>query len=100
MTSPAQQGGKAVILTKGDMYFEVLAKEGDVVHIMGPTGGLSTFPIAELDNAGLVAKQAHKLIKTDGSWLYMTAGTHGTDLYLEGRHSPATPLGMKRVRTL
>jgi hypothetical protein len=100
VTSPASQGQKVVLLTKGDTYFEVLSKDGVTVRIMGPAGAQVDFPVDQLEAAGLVAKQAHKLIKTDGSWLYMAPGMHGIDLYTGGRHSPAVPPGHKKVRTL
>ncbi|MHB1097963.1 MAG: hypothetical protein ACYCZR_00280 [Burkholderiales bacterium] len=100
MTQPAVQGSKVVLLVKGDTYFEVLSKNGAIVRIMGPAGAQVDFPADSLEAAGLVAVHAHKLVKTDGSWLYMAHGRHGTDLYQNGRHSPAVPLGMSPVRTL
>lgn len=100
MSQPATQGSKVVLLVKGDTYFEVLSKDGAVVRIMGPAGAQVDFPADSLEAAGLVAVHAHKLVKTDGSWMYMARGQHGTDLYQQGRFSPATPLGMTPVRTL
>lgn len=89
-----------MLLVKGDTYFEVLSKHGVVVRIMGPAGAQVDFPADSLEAAGLVAVHAHKLVKTDGSWLYMARGQHGTDLYQGGKVSRATPLGMTPVRTL
>lgn len=90
-----------MLLVSGAAYLELIEKYDDgSVLIMGPTGGQSRVSLAALEERGFAARQAHKLIKTDGSWMYMVAGKHGTDLYLEGRHSPATPVGMQSVRTL
>jgi len=100
VSGPGAQSSKVVLLVKGDAYFEVLASNGGHVEVMGPTGGLASIPLADAEAAGYVAVSAHKLIKTDGSWLYMTAGQYGTDIYQQGRYSPSTPLGMHKVRTL
>lgn len=101
MAEPGKQGSKVVLLVKGDMYFEVLESGGDgVVTIMGPNGAQVRAPLTALEANGLEAKHAHKLVKTDGTWLYMVAGRYGTDLYQNGKYSPAKPLGMRAVRTL
>jgi hypothetical protein len=89
-----------VLLAKDDSYFEVLANNSGAVEVMGPTGGRATIPLADAEAAGYAAKTAHKLIKTDGSWLYMTAGQYGNDIYQGGKYSTAHPLGMQKVRTL
>ena len=101
MAEPGKQGGKVVLLVNGDAYFEVLESGTDgTVLLMGPTGGQARVALAELEARGYVAKTGHKLIKTDGTWLYMVAGKHGMDLYQHGKHSPAVPPGMRGVRTL
>lgn len=97
---PALQGEKCVILTKGDMYFELLHKDGDAVEIMGPHGVRAAGSIAQLQGAGFVGRQAIKLLKTDGSWMYMSPGERGLDLFVNSRFSPGTPLGRTVVRTL
>jgi hypothetical protein len=97
---PAVQGEKCVILVRGDMYFELLHKDGDGVDIMGPTGGMAAGSIAQLQAAGFVGRQAVKLVKTDGSWMYMAMGDKGLDLYVNGRFSPSTPVGRQSVRTI
>lgn len=97
---PALQGEKCVILARGDMYFELLHKDGDAVSIMGPTGGIADGSIAQLQAAGFVGRQAIKLLKTDGSWVYMSHGAHGLDLYVNNKFSPAAPIGRSPVRTL
>ena len=98
--APAIQGEKCVILARGDMYFELLHKDGDAVSIMGPTGGIADGSIAQLQTAGFVGRQAIKLLKTDGSWMYMSHGTHGLDLYVNNKFSPGVPPGRSPVRTL
>ena len=100
MSGPGVQASKVVLLTKDDAYFEVLANRDGFVEVMGPTGGLATIPLADAEAAGYVAKVAHKLVKLDGTWMYMTSGQHGTDIYGGGKYSPAHPLGMQKVRTL
>lgn len=97
---PSLQGEKCVILAKGDMYFELLHKDGDAVEIMGPTGGRAAGSIAQLQGAGFVGRPAIKLVKTDGSWMYMSHGEHGLDLFVNSRFSPGAPLGRMAVRTL
>jgi len=100
MIEPGKQGAKVVLLVKGDAYFEVLSNNDGLVEVMGPVGGRATIPLADAEAGGYAAKVAHKLIKTDGSWLYMTAGQYGTDIYGGCRYSPAHPIGMQKVRTL
>lgn len=98
--TPGGQASKVVLLAKGDAYFEVLSNSGGFVEVMGPTGGRATIPLADAEAGGYTAKVAHKLVKIDGSWMYMTAGQHGTDIYGGGKYSPAVPPGASRVRTL
>lgn len=100
MAEPGKQGSKVVLLANDSVYFEVLAKEGATVSIMAPFGRMFEAPLAELEARGLTVRHAHKLVKTDGSWLYMARGEHGTDIYQQGKFSPASPLGMTPVRTL
>ena len=98
---PGAQGSKVVLLVSGDTYFEIINKAADgTITIMGPTGGQANVDLPTLQARGFAAKPAHKLVKTDGSWLYMTAGQYGVDIYLEGRYSPGKPLGMQSVRSL
>jgi hypothetical protein len=96
----AAQGAKVVLLVRGDTYFEVVSKDGAAVRVMGPAGTEVDLPTASLEAAGLVAVHAHKLVKTDGSWMYMASGQHGTDLYQRGKFFPAAPAGRMAVRTL
>lgn len=100
MSRPATQGSKVVLLVNGDTYFEILSKDGAAVSVMGPAGGQAQIALADLEARGFTVRHAHKLVKTDGSWMYMARGQHGTDLYQGGQFSPATPLGMTPVRTL
>lgn len=100
MSQSAAQGSKVVLLVSGDTYFEILAKDGPTVSVMGPTGGQAQIALADLEARGFTVRHAHKLVKTNGSWLYMAHGQHGTDLYQMGRLSPAAPLGMTVARTL
>jgi hypothetical protein len=100
MSGPGVQAARVVLLTKDDSYFEVLSNSNGHAEVMGPAGAKVVIPLAEAEAAGYAVKVAHKLIKTDGSWLYMTAGQYGTDIYGGGKYSPAHPLGMQKVRTL
>lgn len=100
MGNPAKQADKVVLLVRGDVYFELLSKTDDRVEIMDPVGRQAAGSISALHTAGFAARAAFKLVKTDGSWMYMAPGAGGVDLYQAGKLSPAMPSGARSSRTL
>lgn len=67
-----QHGDAAVLLVRGQEFYEVLERESDAVYLVAPSGEESVRLLSEL--VGFVPVEAKRIVKPSGERMYYAPG--------------------------